>query len=42
VLVGSAADFTQKVSQVGLLGESGKLRSVIQPDIEKALDAIGF
>jgi hypothetical protein len=42
MLICGAADFAEKVGQVGLLGKSGKLRGVIQPHIEKALDAVSL
>jgi hypothetical protein len=40
VLISRSADLFQKVSQVGLLGEGGKLGGVIQAHIEQSFDAV--
>src|ERR1035441_1237970 len=38
MFISCAADLTQEVSQVRLLGEGGELRGVIQSYVEEALD----
>ena len=41
VLIISSAYRMKKLRQVGLLGEPGKLRCIVQSHIEQTLDAIG-
>ena len=42
VFIGNAANLMKKVGEVGLLGESGELRGIIQPYVEQALDAVSL
>jgi hypothetical protein len=42
MLIGGLANLPQNVAKVALLGKCGELRSVIQPHIEKPLDAVSL
>jgi len=42
MLINRSADFFDKVGEVGLLGEGGKLGGVIEAHVKQALDAVSF